>query len=239
MFNPPSILENQVRFLYYKRDYLKLSTRFTAYDASGAVISKEMFYKTFAGGGYLPLRLKTGDSSNAYTLYHIPDSISNDVRTLVSRTGKGFYEDYKREGTPFPFVGFTDINGRVYDSLNTRGKILVLKFWFIHCVPCVQEMPELNVLVEKYQDRKDVLFLSFAFDPREKLVDFMQKTRFKYAVLPVSEQFINNDAGVGGYPTHMVLDRAGIIYKILPDKTELEDVIAELLAAPPGPAGKG
>jgi hypothetical protein len=51
---------------------------------------------------------------------------------------------FKMEGTPIPGFNFTDLNDKVYNQSTTRGKIVILKCWFIHCVACLKEFPELN-----------------------------------------------------------------------------------------------
>jgi thiol-disulfide isomerase/thioredoxin len=45
-----------------------------------------------------------------------------------------------------------------------KGKIVVIKCWYIHCAACIKEFPEVNNLVRKYKDRKDIIFISLAED---------------------------------------------------------------------------
>jgi len=44
-------------------------------------------------------------------------------------------------------------------------------------------LPALNKLVTQYVNRKDIVFVSLAFDKKEALKEFLSKTTFKYAVL--------------------------------------------------------
>lgn len=59
-----------------------------------------------------------------------------------------------------------DINGKNYSLESLKGKVIVINFWFVECKPCVMEMPELNKLVEKYEN-KDVVFLGLAINEKE------------------------------------------------------------------------
>lgn len=76
------------------------------------------------------------------------------------------YKNYQMEGKELPDFNFTDLDGTVYDKETTAGKIVVLKCWFIGCVPCVEEMPALNKLVNQYRNQKDIVFVSLAFDKK-------------------------------------------------------------------------
>lgn len=107
--------------------------------------------------------------------------------------------------------------------------MVALKFWFIHCVACVAEMPELNKLVEEYRDHKDVLFLSMAFDTKEQLLTFLKKTRFLYATIPVPEAYVLEEANVKLFPTHMIL-KDGVIQKA---PINLRELVAALHEAVP------
>ena len=101
------------------------------------------------------------------------------------------------------------------------GKVVVLKCWFIHCLSCVQEMPELNEFVEKYKSKNDILFISLAFDSKEKLDSFLLTDKFSYAVLPVPQSFMEDSLKVSGYPTHFIIDKIGIIRKVVTDYHEM------------------
>jgi len=109
------------------------------------------------------------------------------------------------------FQGFrtSDINGNKFDLRNTVGKVIVLNFWFINCPPCKTEIPDLNKLSETYKD-KDVIFLAVALDPKYDLKDFLKTNPFSYNIID-GGRFIADKYGVKGYPTHVVIDKTGII----------------------------
>ena len=105
-----------------------------------------------------------------------------------------------------------DLEGNRYALEDLRGKVVVLNFWFVQCRPCVQEMPELNELVQEYQD-DEVVFLAFALNEKAELEQFLKKKDFNYQIIPdarvVAEQY-----SVEGYPTHIIVDQSGqIVYR--------------------------
>ncbi len=132
---------------------------------------------------------------------------------------------FKQEGTVMPDFSFEDLDGKRYDKVNTKGKTLLLKCWFINCVACVKEFPELNKLVDRYQNNKEVLFVSLAMDPKNPLVKFLQTRAFKYATVPDMTSFMANQLKVTQYPTHILVDKNGIIKKVVNKIEDLEPFI--------------
>lgn len=114
-------------------------------------------------------------------------------------------------GEKLPQFEALDINGNRYDRTSIAGKVVVLNFWFTACKPCVFEMPELNDLYKKYQDRDDVVFLSFAIDDKEKILNFLNKRPFDYPIVASANPLIS-EFGVDVFPTNVVIDRKGNYY---------------------------
>jgi thiol-disulfide isomerase/thioredoxin len=91
-----------------------------------------------------------------------------------------------------------------------QGKIIVINFWFIACAPCRQEIPELNEMVKAYASNPDVVFLAIALDGKPEIETFLEKTPFDYNIIEKG-RYIIDQYGVKSYPTHVVIDREGII----------------------------
>ena len=102
---------------------------------------------------------------------------------------------------------------------NTKGKIIILKCWFIHCGTCVAEFPVLNQIVEQYKDRKDILFISLASDEKQPLVNFLKTKKFDYETVPNQKKYMIAELKVTAYPTHIVVGKDGKI-KIIVGKAE-------------------
>jgi len=111
-------------------------------------------------------------------------------------------------GTKAPDFEVTDLNGKTYTSKNTKGKIVVLNFWFAKCKPCIMEIPELNEVYEKYKTNKNIVFISVTFDSEDIAKSFLKKYTFKYPVVANNMGLIN-DFGTGSYPTNIIIDRDG------------------------------
>ncbi len=168
-------------------------------------------------GNYVAFRLQTDDASFKYALYELSPKANNEIRTQVIQFAEDGYRKFKMEGTRIPDFNFTDLNGKVYNKENTKGKIVVLKCWFVNCQQCVEEMPALNKVVQEFNSRNDVVFISFAFDAKEQLVQFLSNTKFEYAVVPISRNYLEEQLKVTEYPTHFILNRRGRITKVVTD----------------------
>lgn len=219
--NPSLITKDFQSFWNYYNTYIELSSDFVALDTNSKVINKETFLKLLSSGKYLPLRLNCKKpiyykllKMNSWRISDIPDQI----KSLANRE----YSNFLREGKPFKKFHYTDLNNNTYSTENTKGKILVLKFWFIHCQKCVEEMPSLNRLVKQYEKRKDILFVSLAFDENKKLKEFLKKKMFKYAVVGNQEDYILKNLGLQMFPTHMIINKMGKITRVVNSYSELE-----------------
>jgi len=213
--NPDKILTNFQSWWTYHSRYVKLNDDFTPLDTAFQVMTEENFRKLLTTGQYLPLRLLSPDSSTHYTLYKLNSSVENNIKEQLKDWAYTEYKYFQMKGKALTGFNYTDLNGKIYDEETTKNKIVVLKFWFIGCAPCVAEMPELNNLVTRYKNRDDVVFVSLAFDERKKLENFLKKKKFDYAVVPEKEDYLTKDLNVRSYPTHLIINKQGKVVKVL------------------------
>lgn len=222
---PKALLKNFDTWWNYTYDNVNLSDNFIPLNADSKIISKEKFLEILASGGYIPVLMTMGDTTLIYKIYQIQSLEKSRIEPAMKDLAQTEYERFKREGTKIPKFNFTDLDGNVYTNENTKGKTLVLKCWFVHCAACVAEMPALNEMVAKCKNRKDIIFVSLAYDSKEQLKEFLTKKKFNYAVVPVKESFIVEDLKVSAYPTHFIINKAGIIKKII----DRQDHLAQAL----------
>lgn len=205
---------------YHKKN-IKLSSNFIAIDNFSNRISKDDFLVKLTSGDFIPLKLNSKDSLTYYKLFKLDESSNSEIRKHIKSSSTTDYIHFKAEGKTFPKFQFIDLNRVVYNNENTKGKIVILKCWFITCHACVAEFPELNKLVNNYRNRKDIVFISLAFDSKEKLNQFLSQKKFNYAVVPDQEKFIRKELNVSMYPTHIIIDRNGVIQKVVNTADEM------------------
>jgi thiol-disulfide isomerase/thioredoxin len=212
---PSSIVKNLMSWLYYERDYMVWSADYVALDTASNLITKKKFLERLTTGEFFPVKISTSDSSLCYQLYKLEDSVGEDIRRTIKMKAQMEHQYFAMEGKPLPQFRFVDLNGNIYDTNTTKGKILVLNCWFIRCKPCKEEIPKLNQLVKQFENRKDILFVALAFDSAIDLEKFLKKTVFDYAIVPGKEDYLMNVLKIISYPTHVIVNKHGIIVKII------------------------
>ena len=204
-------------YAYYN---VRLSHDFIGLDADSIIIDKSAFLNKLEKGKFVALRTRMYNGKPVYKLYEIRSDKKNMEGTII-QMAQIEMAHVKMEGEELPAYNFTDLKGKTYDNNSTKGKLLVVKCWFIACVACVKEFPELNQLVEENKDREDVLFVSLAMDPKQNLVNFLNTKEFKYAVIPETKSFMIDGMHINMFPTHLLIDRNGKILKVVNDIQDL------------------
>lgn len=205
----------------YNSNSIMLSSPFIALDSSSNLISKELFLKTLTSGDYIPLKLNSTDKKTYYKLYKLDKTADINIASTIKNVSLVEYEHYKMEGIKFPKFNYKDLNGKIYNSENTIGKIVVLKFWYIHCQKCVEEMPELNKLVKQYENRNDIVFVSLASDSAKDLEKFLTKKNFSYPIVPNQDSYMRDTLNFNMFPTHLIINKKGLISKVVNTEIEL------------------
>ncbi len=226
--NAAHIAANTDSFLAYSNKYIDFSASFKGLDSSGKAVGRGPFLQLLVSGKYLPLRHTSSDTP-VYQLHILPANAGPMVADVIKNAAALEYFHHQLEGKPLKDFDFTDLSGRRYTAENTAGKIVVLKCWFIRCHQCVEEMPSLNKLVEANTNNPNIVFVSLALDPAEKLRQFLLTTSFKYAVVPDQQQYLTDTLGIEHYPTHIIIGSDGKIVKIVNKASQLLQLVEKLL----------
>ncbi|WP_373513407.1 TlpA family protein disulfide reductase [Persicitalea sp.] len=216
-----ALLKDYKTWYGYHYRTIHLAQDFTGLDTDSSQLTKAAFLAKLATGNYIALKTKLKDGMPTYALYRSSKADPDRQRTIKNLVS---YElkNTSWEGKEMPEFSFTDLEGKVYNKVKTKGKTLVLKCWFIGCVACVKEFPELNELVDEYRHNPDVQFVSLASDTKPQLESFIKKKPFKYAVVPEQDNFMINKLDIKMYPTHLVVDGSGTILKVVNGADDLK-----------------
>lgn len=80
-------------------------------------------------------------------------SLINDFKNLL----------YTKIGAPVPDVVFKNLKGKQVSLNNFKGKYVYIDLWASWCIPCIQEIPNLQKLEQDYKD-KNIVFVSISID---------------------------------------------------------------------------
>lgn len=150
-----------------------LSQDFIGLNIDSAKIDKKTFLEKLITGKEVAFKIKQIQNKPVYKLYTL--NINNEnIKSTIEQLASTELKNYEMQEKQIPEFNFTDITGRNYSSISTKGKIIILKCWFINCVACVREFPECNALVNEYKNRNDMLFISLASDTKDELKEFLE-----------------------------------------------------------------
>ena len=214
-------LENDFKKWWrYYNDEIMLSSDFLSLNQYSEQIEKGEFLELLTSGDFVPIKVNSIDNKEYYRLYKLTTQADKSIRETISFRAEYAHRNYLKEGVAFADFEFIDLDGDSYTSVNTLGKTLVIKLWFIGCTACVAEFPELNELVENNNDNQTV-YLSLALDNSEDLRQFLERKHFAYNVIASQKEFIYNTLEVSEFPTHIVVDNKGIVRKVVDSSEEL------------------
>ncbi|MFV8226438.1 TlpA family protein disulfide reductase [Christiangramia aquimixticola] len=219
--------KNSLSWWTYHNDFIDLNSEFIGINTNNEEIDKKSFLERLTSGLYIPVKLNSIPGKEYYKL--IPLTEKNSIAITIKRESKHQLKLLSFEGNKIPDLSYTDLTGKKWNSQTTKNKIIVLKCWFIRCQPCVAEIPKLNKLVHEYANRKDIEFLSIAFDPEQDLIEFLEKEQFDYATASVSKDYMLKTLNVNTFPTHFIIGKDGKILKVINDHKELKHYLKELI----------
>lgn len=106
-----------------------------------------------------------------------------------------------------PDIAFQDEHGQEVTLSAFKGKTVVLNLWATWCAPCVTEMPDLNALQKRLED-KDIEIITVSMDRSiEKAGQFYKKAGID--ALPLywdSTRSLGFDLGFNGLPATVIVN---------------------------------
>lgn len=114
-------------------------------------------------------------------------------------------------GQSAPPIALTTLDGKHIDTLNLRGKVIIVTFWATWCEPCREELPLLSRYAQQHK-AQGLVVLGFSLDS----ADHMDKVRAVANTLSFPVGLLG-DVHVPGYgriwhlPVSFVIDRKGYL----------------------------
>ncbi|MBS1628003.1 MAG: TlpA family protein disulfide reductase [Bacteroidetes bacterium] len=180
-------------------------------DSSGMVYPYSIWVKLMQTNQYGLRPVNAKDVKTEFIIYKLSEKQLASRDALTSKLPMPAESRFFRTGDKIHPFKDKDIEGNKLSIKDLKGKIVVLNFWFVACPPCKAEIPDLNRIVDKYKDNTDVVFIAIALDDAYAINEFLKTTPFKYHIIDNGRYIANGNYGITSYPTHVVIDKEGII----------------------------
>ncbi len=129
---------------------------------------------------------------------------------------------------PILEMSWTGFDGSIQKLKDLRGKVVILDFWATYCPPCIEEIPHLKALKEKYGDELYLVGLHVGGEEdKPKVPEFVEKLKINYPLAYPEDALTSFVFGAdSAIPQTAIFDREGRLVKKI---TGFNDQIKEEL----------
>ena len=113
-------------------------------------------------------------------------------------------------GSQAPDFELDELSGGSISLSSKVGNPVVINFWASWCAPCVEEMPNIQSVFEKYPGEFDVLAVNAGETP-DQIQQFVLDVGVKFPILMDQDGLVQNLYRIRGLPTTYIIDRDGVI----------------------------
>jgi peroxiredoxin len=158
------------------------------------------------------------------------ENLNNKEENVEEEIQEGIFPGDKA----FDFT-LLDREGNEISLSKLKGKVVFLNFWTSWCPACIDEMPYIQKVYEKYKD-SDVVVLTVNITAAEKngIKDtntFLEKNNYTFPVLLDTEGEVVKKYRISGIPTTYIIDKDGIIVNLVTGPMNDETMIKQIQAA--------
>lgn len=130
---------------------------------------------------------------------NVPETIANEAKIA------------KLVGKELPIRELQTIDNHKISLDDLKGKPVLISFWFTRCAPCIEEIPILNAMQDKWKD--SVHFVAISFEGAKPVKRFLANHTFPFRHVVNAKPFIRS-LDIQHFPTNIFLDRDGKVVEI-------------------------
>lgn len=115
-------------------------------------------------------------------------------------------------GQPAPDFTLSTMSGQTVSLADLRGQKVFLNFWASWCPPCKKEMPDLQKMSRKYEDKVKLYGVNITHDDTLELAErFVLEQALTFPQLIDKEGAVQKAYGIITVPVSVTIDEAGKI----------------------------
>jgi len=107
-----------------------------------------------------------------------------------------------------PVLSLPNLQEEIENLSDYEGKVILLHFWATWCSSCLEELPELQTLWEKLQD-KGLVVIAVAEDSWEAVRDYLKTKHFTFPIWIDQYGKGLRDYKIKGFPATYLIGREG------------------------------
>lgn len=111
-------------------------------------------------------------------------------------------------GNKIPEIGLRNIDGEKINLKEFNSQTIVLFYCNLHFNICLEQIPYLNRLEEKYTD-EDVRFIAVLDDNAENIRSYIEKNSFNYQIALLDKASVNLFGN--GKPLNLIINKKGVV----------------------------
>jgi len=103
-------------------------------------------------------------------------------------------------------------DGKTYELVQSKGKVVIVNFWATWCGPCRKEIPDFIEFYKKYKDQGvEIVGVSLDKDGWEKVNPFVKQNNINYPVVLDNGKVAATFGKIQFIPTTFIIDPNGNI----------------------------
>ncbi len=132
---------------------------------------------------------------------------------LVFRV-QGYLRIYDvQPGDRAPEFDIVDDQGIGVSLRNYEGKIVLLNFWATWCAPCVREIPSLNRIYKRFEDKGFVVLAVSVDENKDQYREFLADADVAFPTVRDPQRTVSGRYGTAKYPESYLIDRGGRVLR--------------------------
>jgi thiol-disulfide isomerase/thioredoxin len=173
-----------------------------------------------------------------YNLLHAAWSLNLGAKLRLAAMALIFFSSAVSGSAQTPellTLQFTSLDGRSVDVSTLKGKIVLIDCWATWCGPCLQEMPHIKELYDKYHDKGfEVIGISMDESSAKERVKKLIKQKSilwpqRFEGKGFEEDSFRKQYDIKSLPTVFLLNKEGIIVDTNARGEKLEVLIKQYL----------
>lgn len=128
----------------------------------------------------------------------------------------------------------TDLQGRIFELAQNKGKVIALVFFYNNCSPCIPMLDDLQEIYSQFKDRGVEVVALNPVDTKmekEQMLSFVKDHNINYYVVQIPKYTVEEMYLVRYFPTIFIIDKKGrVVFSHQGYNTLFKDKISKVIS---------